>query len=456
MSSLLTLFFLSCYAGCVSLLFTSKRQYFLYATLLLVATNDLIFVPLDKVMPPTLLLISKAWKEYFIGGLLLYNMMQRRSTGFGVVSVRVFRIAAVICVLSALGLAIGLMRSGLGDGIQQWRRYFVPLLLALLIAASDLPRRISARRAINLLIALACVMAVFSLYEYLSFTGDFTKLWYYEFVARSKESIETESRMLQYQFMRDDSLRATGFFISAIEYSLFNAMVIAYAVLSIPNTRGFDRRLRLLLVIALLLAGEVVANVRIGWVMLALTLLCALQLHVYRIRSFAKLAAMPVAMLLFSFAMIVVARTDLDASSVGRLAQYASVPAQFRPQGYGLGAITNNGETYKDSWYISVLMVFGVASVGYVWLMFSPVTKALRRLGSGPQSGLAADRAAYTMALGTISLSIAQLYVFGFHYSTGLSHLYVVQIFMFLVWFRLLEKPEPAPEQVQHPMASPA
>lgn len=437
MDTLLTLFFLSLYTGCVCLLFTKQRHYVFYITVFFITVNDLVFVPLSDTLSPTLLVVSKAWKEIFISGLLLLNLMRSNQHNRLSLSSDTARIVCVMLVLSALGFAVGLTRSGLGEAIQQWRRYFVPILLAVLLTSSGLARRASARTLMRLLLSMACVMSVYAIYENLTFSGDFTKLWYYDFVAQAKESINTDTHLLQYQFMRGDELRATGFFISAIEYSLFNALALTYAVISIYTSRSFSGRLHFSLISILLAGGEIVANVRIGWIVFAVALLCATQVHFFGTRSFRKLAIAPVVILLLSFALIIVSKADLDASSVGRLAQYASVPSAFRPEGYGLGAITNNGETYKDSWYISVLMVFGIASIGYAWLMFSPLIDALAHLRVRHRAELKSDRTAYAFAVGTIGFFCAQLYVFGFHYSTGLSHLYLLQIFMFQVAYGL-------------------
>ncbi|MEM5353827.1 hypothetical protein VOI32_37645 [Paraburkholderia caribensis] len=405
----------------------------IYITVVFVATNDLIFVQLNDVLGPTLLVVAKAWKETFIAGLLLFNLMRTDPSHPFSVTTITRRIIVVVLILSATGFGVGLMRSGLSDGIQQWRRYFVPILLAVLLASSGLPQRVNPRTLIRLLLSIACIMATYAIYEYVTFNGDFTQLWYYNFVAQAKESISTDAHLLQYQFMRGDQLRASGFFISAIEYSLFNALALTYAIISVYTARNFSTRIIFMLVSLLLIGGEIVANVRIGWVVFALALISVCQIHFVRIKSFSKLAVAPILILALSFLLIIVGKSDLDASSVGRLAQYAAVPSTFQIQGYGLGAITNNGATYKDSWYISVLMVFGVASIGYVWLMFLPLTTALPKIKLQSLTELRRNRAAYTLSLGTIGFFFAQLYVFGFHYSTGLSHLYLLQIFMFNV-----------------------
>lgn len=430
MDKLLTILFLALYVGCASLLFTRLRKYFFYIVIVFVTVNDLVFVPLNDTFGPNLLVISKAWKEIFIAALLLFNLMRSSPGSPASLSRGVLRITSVILVLSMLGFAVGSARSGLGDGLQQWRRYFVPILLALLLASSGASQRVSPRALIRLLLTIACTMAIFAIYENWTFSGDFTKLWYYDFVAQAKESINTDAHLLQYQFMRGDELRATGFFISAIEYSLFNAFALTYAIISIYTARGFSSRLGFTLISALLAWGEIVANVRIGWVVCALALFSVAQIQAFHTKSFAKLSIAPLTVLVLSFALIIVNKADLDASSVGRLAQYASVPATFKLQGYGLGAITNDGETYKDSWYISVLMVYGVAAIGYVWLMFRPLVEALGNLTIWRRMELR-DSSSYAFSLGTIGFFCAQLYVFGFHYSTGLSHLYLLQIFMF-------------------------
>jgi hypothetical protein len=430
LDKLLTIFFISLYIGCASLLFTRMRQYFFYIVIFFLTVNDLVFVPLNDTLSPSLLVISKAWKEIFIAALLLFNLMRSSPGRPASFSRSMVRITSVILVLSMLGFAVGAARSGLGEGIQQWRRYFVPILLALLLASSGVSQKTSPRTLIRLLLAISCTMAIVAIYENWTFSGDFTKLWYYDFVAQAKESINTDAHLLQYQFMRGDELRSTGFFISAIEYSLFNAFALTYAIISIYTARNFPSRMGFMLISALLAWGEIVANVRIGWVVCALALSSVAQIQAFRTRSFIKLSILPLTVLVLSFALIIVNKADLDASSVGRLAQYASVPATFKLQGYGLGAITNDGETYKDSWYISVLMVYGIAAIGYVWLMFRPLVEALGNLNIWRRMEIS-DPSSYAFSLGTIGFFCAQLYVFGFHYSTGLSHLYLLQIFMF-------------------------
>ncbi|MBN3810659.1 hypothetical protein [Paraburkholderia sp. Ac-20347] len=432
MDKLLTLFFMLLYLGSVCLLFTRRPQFFVYVTVFFITVNDLVFVNLNDILGSSLM-VAKAWKEVFICGLLLQAMMNTRGRNPFSMSSRAARITIAIGVLSAIGIAVGMSRGGIVESIQQWRRYFVPILLATLLASPRLAQRVDIRTLTRVLLSIACVMAVYAIYEYLTFDGDFTRLWYYSFVAQAKEGIDTDAHLLQYQFMRGDQLRASGFFISAIEYSLFNALALTISIISLVRQRRFSAKVIFSAITLLLAAGEVVANVRIGWVACLLALFSAAQLHFFKTRSLPRLALAPILILLASFTLIIFNKGDLDASSVGRLAQYASVPSTFQIQGYGLGAIENNGATYKDSWYISVLMVFGVAAVGYLWLMFAPLSEALRNLSLNAGDTRHEARVKYTFYLGTIGFFLAQFYVFGFHYSTGLSHLYLLQIFMFTV-----------------------
>lgn len=438
MGAILTVTILTVYACCIGVLFTRYRAYFYVIVLILLSLNDVIFVPLSDWMDPALLLISKAWKEIFILGVVAYGVLNQKSGAGLKISKNTLRCIAVIVILSVLAIGVGLSRSSLVDAIQQWRRYFVPYFLALALASVGISTRLSVKTLVRAFIAISCIMAIFSLYKFATFSGDYRKLWYYNFVALAKESIQTDARLIQYQFVRGDQLRASGFFTSAIEYSLFNAFALTFSTIMLFTTRSQRERLVLIPVTLLLIFGEFSANVRIGWVVYALSIIGVIQLDFFKTRSFWKLAVVPFFILLLTFALIITQKTELDASSVGRLAQYATVPSDFRLQGYGLGKITNNGEVYKDSWYISVAMVFGVASILYAWLIFEPLQYSLKRIRA---DGEAFERGGeYSFMLVVVSFFMAQIYVFGFHYSTGLSHIYVSLIFLFCLKYRLMNK----------------
>lgn len=407
--------------------------------LLFISVNDIVFVPLSDWMDQALFLVSKAWKEIFVFWIFVYFLINKKPGEKLGVSRNTLNCIAAIVVLSIFSIAVGLSRSGLVDAVQQWRRYFVPYILALSLASAGISTRLPEKVLIRALLAASCVMALFSLFEFFTFSGDYRKLWYYSFVALAKESIQTDARLLQYQFVRGDQLRASGFFTSAIEYSLFNAFSLTFSTVMLFMTHNLKEKIVLAMVTLLLIAGELAANVRIGWVVYALSIMGVVQLHFSKSRSFLKLAVVPLVILLISFALIITNRGDLDASAVGRLAQYASVPSDFRMQGYGLGQITNNGETYKDSWYISVLMVFGVTSLVYVWLIFEPVKYSLTQMRFGQSAFNGIDENIFFLV--TTAFFFSQIYVFGFHYSTGLSHIYILLIFGFYLKCKLKNQP---------------
>ena len=437
LSIFITLFFLLAYVLCVGLIFTKQRRYLLFIAIALLSVNDIIFVPLGDIVDPGALMIAKAWKEFFILGLLLLAMIRSAQGGLMSVSKEAMQTTVAIAVLSIFGIAMGLMRSGLGESVTEWRHYFTFILLSYLIASSGIATRVKPKHITNFILTIASGLAVIAIIENWTFSGDYTKLWYYEFVAQAKEAAQTAERLLQYQFVRGDELRSSASFVSAIEYSLFNAFALTYAVMSFWLGRTFSSKLVYAIVSGLLAWGELVAHVRMGWIACALSIFVAGHVKLFGTLSFRRLSIAPFLMLIATLILIVFNKDALDASSVGRLAQYASVPGDFRLQGYGLGAISNDGPTYKDSLYISVLMVFGVASIGYFWLLFSPLTRLLQAARVAPDNVAFTEPGTYAFFLSTIGFYVAQVYVFGLHYSVGITHLYFIQMFTLILTFRL-------------------
>jgi hypothetical protein len=394
----------------------------LYASIVLTVCNDIIFVPMGEVGNSAFSLLAKSWREEFIvAGFLSYLLWRGRGReGVALDAVTTIVLVAVSLV-TVIGLAIGARSSGLFVAFTIARSYVLPLLLPISLYISGAFSRDRNNVAFWILLILGAVMSIYATYVVSTFTGRITDLWYYDFVAGEKVSNHTAQRLIAYQFIRDGNLRATGFLISAVDYSIFSGIIAALALSgALYFTRPLKRIAALLLLMICIPAIEL-SQTRAGYGVIGLATLAGFSFRYLRIRwSYAY----PILMIgLVAATLLAVQRSpgSFDSSLAGRPGQLFDAIGSFRPLGWGFGTLENNGPTYKDSLFLSALGTFGVFFVGYVGplvLVHKSVAGAYNRISRFD------DAQGYV--IGAFSAFSAMWYIFGFHYTLGNVGFYVL------------------------------
>ena len=386
-----------------------------------IALNDIVFVPLGAVFSGPLYEIAGAWREICAAVAICLFLVSRR-----IVDRAVLFVCSVVVVLAAYGIFLGMHNdASLTATYAGVRRFCVPLLLAYAIYLSGIFAHVTPRTVFWAVLIPAIAMTLYAFYTYMMPASEYKALWHYEFVAAQKQEAGVIGRFIEYQFVRDGRIRASGFFVSAIEFSLFCVVAFTLSVsAAVAGARGLPRAAFLLLAV-FFVAGIYVSQVRAGLLSACLALLVVLAFHALKKLRPAPFLALPIALATISLAIVALLGAGVDASTAGRIPHYAAFTSEFQFPGYGFVPVVNNGPTFRDSWYLSTAMTFGVLSPVY-WLCFLfplILVNGVDRDGWGSSGGYM-----YPIFLSYIALVMVHLFNAAFHYSVGNAHVALILI----------------------------
>lgn len=277
-------------------------------------------------------------------------------------------------IFIALTLAIGITKNGALNALLDWRSSILPIALPLLLSYSKIVNLDTARKLMGFVCLLTLLNTALAIFQYTTFNGDPQSSWRYDFLvdARQNNESDTEDRFVTYQIVREDKLRASGIFVSALQYSYLAAMSAFYIFLQITIVRKnkfvFYSGYSLLFMI--LIGGILASQVRASLIMLAISIISYLfctsrsstRISFFTKRAFALIFASYTALLvvLFKFG-----ADSLDASAAGRAPQYLKAISDFSLLGAGLGKYRGQ----FDSDIVYGIITFGIAFV-LIPLMF--------------------------------------------------------------------------------------
>lgn len=218
-----------------------------------------------------------------------------------------------------------------------------------------------------------CVLTLLNtslaLFQYITFNGDPQSSWRYDFLvdARQNNESNTEERFVTYQIVREDKLRASGVFVSALHYSYLAALSAFYVFLQMMAVRKnkfiFYSLYSTLFIF--FVAGMLASQVRASLIMLALCLIsyffCTNRSLDNIYFSVKKTIALIVVSYTALFAVLFKFGADsLDASAAGRAPQYIKAISDFSVLGAGLGKY--RGQFDSD-------IVYGVITFGVFYFI---------------------------------------------------------------------------------------
>ncbi|SOB97695.1 hypothetical protein SAMN05877809_10218 [Rhodobacter sp. JA431] len=378
-------------------------------------------------------LLMQAWQEIFlvIGFTRLLFLRHQ-------IEQRIGKDFIWISIIAIIGIGVAFLN---GDGLSEiygtTRRYIFPFLLPCIFF---MPKSSATKNYTFVFTVILCASA-FSIFYAIwiewRIGTNYKELWFYDFVAERKLALNTAERLIQYQFLRDGSLRATGVLISSVEYSFLSALMAIVAFIGLVRSKNNLQVLLLLCVLMANICAIFMSQTRSGLILFIFATALYALARIFDLKNMIKLAWIP-GLFAGLFLMIVAASPGMwDASTRGRIIQYFSVLTEFRPQGYGTGAISNNSPTYRDTLYVSVLNTYGIFSVIYFGLIFRP----LRILSDGFRQQMLRRETRIWSEI-TVYLILASIFVYAFHYSVGGKPYYLTFLFAYIARAKLTnEKP---------------
>jgi hypothetical protein len=269
--------------------------------------------------------------------------------------------------------------------ILDWRSCAIPILVAFLVAKTKLLSFSEFSKVVSFCAILVVINTLIAIYQYITFNGLAESSWRYNFIKelQSRNDENYEERLVTYQVIRGNDLRASGLFASALAYSYVAGMYCFYFYTKIfkrLNSQNLLTKVLQLLAMIICAAGVYVSQVRSAFIIIAFCMIChfigtirkrggVVKLKPTLLMTFALLASF----LMFIY-LSLAGPDQLDASSYGRVLQYIQLVESFSLFGAGLGA-------YKglfDSFYIYGLMTFGIPFLLFVFYFIKYYIKTFK------------------------------------------------------------------------------
>ncbi|MBL5902090.1 hypothetical protein [Serratia fonticola] len=329
----------------------------------------------------------KLYPDVFFGSLLLRMFLYNNSEGTnGNSSVKIN-----VFFLGFIGISCAYMVYGVINGnsvsrvILDWRSCAIPILVAFLVAKTKLLSFSEFSRVVSFCAILVVINTLIAIYQYITFNGLAESSWRYNFIKelQSRNDENYEERLVVYQVIRGDDLRASGLFASALAYSYVAGMYCFYFYTKIfkrINSQNLLTKVLQLLAMIICAVGVYVSQVRSAFIIIAFCMIChfiginrkhggVVKLKPTLLMTFSLLASF----LMFIY-LSLAGPDQLDASSYGRVLQYIQLIESFSLFGAGLGA-------YKglfDSFYIYGFMTFGISFLLFVFYFIKYYIKTFK------------------------------------------------------------------------------
>jgi len=370
-------------------------------------------------------LVLLTWKEVFFLELITIYIIQKTIKDNFRFSKGELIFWLSIAFFSIYGLTLGIS-NGIVPVIKSWRSYLFPFVFFYLIAYFLDVKKDSFFKFINyLIIFFGTVMAIYSIYSFLIFSGNLNDIWDYKFVLDAKMKAGLiDARFVDYQFLRNGNLRASGFFVSALEYAMF---------MPIPTLLSFGyfkfnkniKKIFFAIITVINFFGIYVAQVRAGILLVFMGIILMFLIDKFK-PSLRYLLFSQFLLIMVTFLSMIFGDYVHDASALGRILQYVMAFMNFKVIGYGLGSkfVT----TMFDSWYISIFMLFGVVGVFFLYAHIHILKKIYNYKFEFNNN--------HHLFISWITISsyfVMVFYLFSIHFSVGSHQLYILYLYVFLL-----------------------
>lgn len=400
-----------------SLLITSyikKDNTTLFCTLLIITwLYDWIFINLEYFLPSSLITPLKMYQEFLIAIILLVilvNILERRTiitTKFD----RLFLFYILVPLLISLVVSVASKNEYLISGIKS---FITPIVFPFILFKAKLFENINFSKVKDTFSLILIVTVLFAFYQSISFDGDLSKLWFYEFINQKGDVIEKGF----YNYVKGENLRATSFFVSAINLTTISALLSSFFLINFLRNKKISHLLLSLIGII----GVYYSRTRMGYAIIGLDIVIYIFMKC-KMKNSNLLYLVPFIAVFFTFYLISITGLS-DLSSLSRLNQYTEFLYNFEIMGAGIG-------DYKsvfsfDSFYLCTLYSMGILGLLYFIFYFKIVNKNLIITAENIKN----NNSEYKNIFITANL-LTFIYVFAFHHIAGS----IIQNLLFLLLF---------------------
>ncbi|MDE8652278.1 hypothetical protein [Novosphingobium album (ex Liu et al. 2023)] len=409
----------------------------LYTSVMLLVLNDFILVPVRGTIPSALLLAFSSWPDLFVlVGFIAYAIWFGHSPRIPEMPTWFWRLVAIMVFITLQGIVFGLMRGSLFGVIANARTYVLPLFLPLALYANGAFQGREPIRMLMVIFTLAIAMAAYSAYLSITFNGDPASIWYFDFIFNTKVSGGLADRFVTYQVVRGGHLRAAGFLISAVDYSIFCGLILVPALCGALFFRSLKYRIYSFVAVIACVVGTELSRTRVAYSIFAVSMGMLCLYRLLGIRKAAQQVLISITLVVMFLGLVAVAPSLFDASVNGRIGQFLETLVTFRPQGWGFGATTNLATNFKDSMYLSSIGALGASALLFWYVLFTVHRKAAQSLmASRPRTD------DYALRMGAVMAMASAWFAFGVHYFIGGSGCAM----LFLLLFAAIRDPERRP-----------
>ncbi len=382
---------------------------------LLILFHDILFVTVKGTVPEILYYAIKSWQEILtVFGLVLFVRSGKKPGWIGWVLI------GLILYGLLRGITLQTKAFEMFKGFRMYLLFFTGLIL---FYQTSYFNKINIKLVFTIFIAFTTASALYSFWIDAIFVKDLRVLWFYDFVNQINP-IE----LARYNYIRDGGLRACGLLISPLIQSIllgFSSLVLSLFILKRPKA---EKKLWIIVLLGIQIAGLYLCRTRIGWFVLGGGLLLAL-LHFYHHRlTLYQAFLFPVCLIVMTLFILIFGFTN-DPSALGRIPQYIHLFSDFNWFGLGFGHPSTL--TYFDSMYISAGLTFGIT--GLLYMSIPVMACALLHAERKKYQDVNQPESLFFAA--AYGFSFILLYVFAFQFTLGSP---TVLMFYFLVYAFLL------------------
>jgi len=408
-----------------TILSLSYRKYNVFAVVYLLSIffYDFLFINASYFLPSSLVAVLKPYNEYLFIFLTIrlflvkLNNIKSRNILMDKIILYLILVTLAVLLLNDFSSNIDPVSTILGIRI-----YLLPILLPYLMYKANWLATIDKKTFLSSLFLATLITIGYGTIQQMTFNGNVNSLWFYKFFNLNGENpVETGF----YNFVRNDKLRTTSFFVSPIIYSISVAMsaVFVATLLIMKQNKMFKRSTLFLLLIAFIY-GLLIAETRVGIFILAMAIAMLLVTKLTNRKGIYKLlATIPFIAMILTFLSLIYGYTD-DLSALGRLIQYMSFFEYFKP--LGLGFNSEYVLTMFDTYYMSLALVYGVFIVVPIYFYYK-LNKVLY------YQILEINGLNLLFAKGVFVLSLTFIYSFAFQFTAGAYQFRMLFFLIFIV-----------------------
>lgn len=398
-------------------LLKKKGSLFVPAYIVYIWIYDWMFINISYTFPKTILDMLKLGHEALVvlAFLLFLNSKYRYTNQ----TKKVVNRAAWFILCPALYFIIIsiINKAEISISLQGVRLFFGAIIYPYIFYISGLLTNVSLTRIKQVLVFMLITSLAYSLYQDFTFSGDLSSLWFYDYF---QGMVDFESG--DFNFIRNDKLRVTSFFVSPIIATLFFSTTAL--LLFLLEKKKFYQGLFFFLA----LYGAYLTRTRIGLIYVVLFIILFLIYRKWSINYtiLATLFAVIITLVSLQFGI-----SD-DLSALGRLVQYQDFFIMFTPFGNGVS------EEYIikfDSYIISIFFFIGYCGFLVIWsiIYLIKLTDKIFLVTEDP-------RFKYFIVFIIIN-SLCMIYEFFFQYMAG-NYTYKLTFFLLFIALSSLQNKE--------------